>query len=202
MKDLAISYPKQQGECYFEYEWDAKRGKASESGLPLKYTSVNAGPNSVERIPGGSAEIYHYTNCYQKVSPSGDKVSLTEYRADGSFGSEQVVKKNNAITTKQTRIVRDCEDRYSSIQILDNESGAYSIVRKKGNEIIGGYEFLPGRYSVGDDVVGGETRKLATGFRGKVEKLGMAIATDANGCERPILRRVGGFILNLAKRIK
>lgn len=89
--------------------------------------------------------------------------------------------KINTVTTPEKEL--------KTVHYLDKD-GFYSVTRTKDGKIIGGYEGQPIQ------------RKLMTGFKGKVEKLGMAIATDANGCERPILRRVGGFILNLSKRIK
>lgn len=79
---------------------------------------------------------------------------------------------------------------YSSIHILNHETGLESVARKKGREVIGGYEILPTK------------RTFAQGFKGRLQKLGMAVATDANGCERPVLKNVGEMILKVAKMVK
>ena len=83
-------------------------------------------------------------------------------------------------------------DSYKSIERLDTENGLYSVVRKKGDRIIGGYEV---NLKQAD-------RKFATGFKGKLEKLALRIATDANGCERKGLRNIGDLVFKIAKRIK
>ena len=79
---------------------------------------------------------------------------------------------------------------YSSTHILNHETGLESVARKKGSEVIGGYEILPTK------------RTFAQGFKGRLQKLGMAVATDANGCERPVLKNVGEMILKVAKMVK
>ena len=40
------------------------------------------------------------------------------------------------------------------------------------------------------------------GIKAKLEKFALAIANDSNGCERPVLRRLGGFLFNIAGKIK
>lgn len=79
---------------------------------------------------------------------------------------------------------------YSSTHILNHETGLESVARKKGSEVIGGYEILPTK------------RTFAQGFKGRLQNLGMAVATDANGCERPVLKNVGEMILKVAKMVK
>lgn len=79
---------------------------------------------------------------------------------------------------------------YSSTHILNHETGLEFVVRKKDNGAIVAYDMLPTK------------RTFAQGFKGRLQKLGMAVATDANGCERPVLKNVGEMILKVAKMVK
>ncbi len=46
-------------------------------------------------------------------------------------------------------------------------------------------------------------RKFAQkGLKAKLEKLAMKIGTKESGVERPVLRRIGGLLFNIAQRIK
>jgi len=47
-----------------------------------------------------------------------------------------------------------------------------------------------------------EGRKALTGLKGKLEKAFMTIAQDANGCERPVLKRISGTAIKILRRIK
>ena len=83
-----------------------------------------------------------------------------------------------------------CGKEYSSTHILNHETGLEFVVRKKDKGAIIAYEILPNK------------RTFAQGFKGRLQKLGMAVATDANGCERPVLKNVGEMILKVAKMVK
>ena len=78
---------------------------------------------------------------------------------------------------------------YKSVE-TSTKDGFYSVARTKNGEIIGGYEVEP------------VSRKFAQGFKGKLQRFAMRLGTDANGCERPVLRRVSEFIINTLKKIK
>jgi len=78
---------------------------------------------------------------------------------------------------------------FKSIEYMDR-NGNVNVTRMVDGEIVGGYEFGPVQ------------RKLMTGFKGKVEALAMKIGTNSTGCERPVLRRVSGFMLDMLRKIK
>ena len=78
---------------------------------------------------------------------------------------------------------------YKTVQRLTND-GFYSVARTKNGKLIGGYEARP------------FTRKFAEGFKGKLQKFAINVATDSNGCERPVLKRIGNALFGLAKKIK
>lgn len=135
--------------------------------------------------------IYLYTNEMRQVD------NVIEY--GGRRGSEltratiQELKDIEGVQLKKTTVTPfEATKAYQSIQRLDKENGLYSVVRKKGNKIINGYEI---------DLRQAD-KKFATGFKGKLEKFALNIATDANGCERKGLRRIGDFIFKIAKKLK
>lgn len=105
----------------------------------------------------------------QDLNQTDPKLSIKKNTVSGGYGAKE----------------------YSSIHILNHETGLESVARKKGSEVIGGYEILPAK-----------GRTFAQGFKGRLQKLGMAVATDANGCERPVLKNVGEMILKVAKMVK
>ena len=81
----------------------------------------------------------------------------------------------------------------SDFQRYDHNTGLYSVVRKGRNgEVVGGYEMS----------LKPQGRTFATGFKGKLQKAAIKIGTDANGCERPVLRKVSGLLFDIAKKIK
>lgn len=106
----------------------------------------------------------------------------------------QELKNADGVQLKTTEVIpmERRAEAYKSIQKLDRETGLYSVVRKKGDKIIGGYEV---NLSQAD-------RKFARGFKGKLEKLALNIATDANGCERKGLRKIGDLLFKISKRIR
>lgn len=105
----------------------------------------------------------------------------------------QELKDINGVQFKTTKVMPyDATGAYQSIQRLDIENGLYSVVRKKDDKIIGGYEINLRQ----------PDRKFAKRFKGRLEKLALYIATDVNGCERNGLRNIGDLLFKLAKRIK
>ncbi len=72
------------------------------------------------------------------------------------------------------------------------DDGYYSVSRKVGDKVVGGYEMH----------LNPQDRQFAKGFKGRLQKAALAIGTDAKGCERPVLRRVASFLFNIAKKIK
>ena len=92
------------------------------------------------------------------------------------------------VMLKTTTIIpeKDAFKPLKSIQRITKD-GYYSVVRLVDDEIVGGYEMSP------------FIRKFAQGFKGKLQKLALKIACDANGCERPVLRDVGARLLKMVK---
>lgn len=114
-------------------------------------------------------------------------------RSDGGFmtKSQDLNQTDPKLSIKKNTVSSLGKEDYSSTHILNHETGLESVARKKGREVIGGYEILPAK-----------GRTFAQGFKGRLQKLGMAVATDANGCERPVLKNVGEMILKVAKMVK
>lgn len=108
----------------------------------------------------------------------------------GFMTKSQDLNKTDPEVSIKKNTVSSYDKEYSSTHILNHETGLESVARKKGSEVIGGYEILPTK------------RTFAQGFKGRLQKLGMAVATDANGCERPVLKNVGEMILKVAKMVK
>ena len=185
---LSICYPKQMHNYYSEYS-DEKMGtknvkygdipKDTSSGVNIEYTSP-AGKNQ-------SAANVHYcrrgkfTRLEEKVMNSNGGVSFTRSQMTGSEGALSI--KENKVTSRGKE--------YSSEHFIDHTTGHDRVIRKKGNVVIGGYE-------INKPV----KQTFAQGFKARLQKLGMAVATDSNGCERPVLKNVGEMFLKLAKRIK
>ena len=114
-------------------------------------------------------------------------------RSDGGLmtKSQELNQTDPKLSIKKNKVSSYGKEEYSSTHILNHETGLESVARKKGREVIGGYEILPAK-----------GRTFAQGFKGRLQKLGMAVATDANGCERPVLNRLGAVILKVAKMVK
>ena len=184
VENLRICYPKQPYSNYAERLpgeacKDRKYGPIPKTLIPdgvISYESPNArfGDNVVYYRQGGVTKLdevviddnYRYSERSQKLDNSGDNLSIKENKV--KCGSKE----------------------YSSTRILDNETGFETVVRKKGKEVIGGYDVAPVK------------RTFAEGLKGRLQKLGMAVATDANGCERQGLKNIGEMILKVAKKIK
>lgn len=168
----------------------------------------------VETQPGEVSGRLKYGPIPKTLIPDG----VISYRGpNGLYGENVVYYRNNGVT-KLTQVVIDDNQRYStrsqnldnsvdklsikenkvkcgrkeylSTHVLDTETGYETVVRKKGKEVIGGFHVVPAK------------RTFAEGLKGRLQKLGMAVATDANGCERQGLKNIGEMILKVAKKIK
>ncbi len=139
-----------------------------------------------------------YYDLTEKFTPDGDLFQLEQRKYKGSdyyphIAETQSLSLDGKCKTNEVQLINSLEEpngkKFSSVAEIKND-GTYSVTRKVGDEIVGGYEIKP------------VNRKFATGFKGHVEKLAMKIGTDANGCERPVLRRVSEFMLNMLKKVR
>lgn len=188
MNGLSINFPKQVGTSYCLYS-------QAESAPEIRWTSLPK-----EHVPSDAIIQYDSFDVprerYSTVSyhQTGGITKLKEYTSTdtphkGVTKSQELNQTDPKLSIKKNK-VSCCGKEYSSAHILNHETGLESVARKKGSEVIGGYEILPTK------------RTFAQGFKGRLQKLGMAVATDANGCERPVLNRLGAVILKVAKMVK
>ena len=186
VENLCICYPKQSRDHYRVYSRGNDTPKYRFGDIPKKLIPSDA--------------IIEYDSCdglrkkYGEVRYFGDAktTKLEEHRYwDGNkcITKSQELKNDKNMSVKNNT-VSSYGKEYSSTHILDRGTGLEAVVRRKGNEVIGGYNVAPVK------------RTFAQGFKGRLQKLGMAVATDANGCERPVLKNIGEMILKVAKRIK
>lgn len=178
MKDLTFVYPKHyvlgKGNRLITPQQRAFIENEATKGNKTVYNTYNNGANKVK--------VFRNTD--------GNLVLCEmDYHTDKKYAS-QIIKTGDDVQVKKTRLYRDGQEFCSSVQIQDKASGRYSVTRLKDGKVVGGYEVHP------------VERKLMTGFKGKVEALAMKIGTNSNGCERPVLRRVSGFMLDLLRKIK
>lgn len=134
----------------------------------------------------------HVANVYKRDNYMWEHASYKPDSLDYMTIEQRIVPgantqlKINSVTGGKSYINRPV---YKSIE-TSTKDGCFSVVRIKNGDIIGGYEIEP------------INRKFAQGFKGKLQRLAMRLGTDANGCERPVLRRVSAFILNTLKKVK
>ena len=187
MNDLSIQFPKQVLTHYSEYPLaDVNVPKLRWGNIPKTFIPSDA---TIQYASfDGPRDEYSCVNYYK----SGGTTRLEEYTrmpAGGAVTKTQELKNAENMSVKTNTVGRNGKE-YSSTHILDRETGVESVVRRKGKEIIGGYEVMPTKQT------------FAQGLKGRLQKMGMAVATDANGCERPVLKNIGEMILKVAKRIK
>lgn len=185
---LSIRFPKQVGSSHRLYT-------QAESAPELRFNSLPK-----EHIPSDAIIQYDSfdkaRNRYSTVSyhQTGGITKLEEYTSTGTphkgvTKSQELNKTDPKLSIKKNTV--SCGGKeYSSTHILNHETGLEFVVRKKDNGAIIAYDMLPTK------------RTFAQGFKGRLQKLGMAVATDANGCERPVLKNVGEMILKVAKMVK
>lgn len=89
----------------------------------------------------------------------------------------------------KTTVISSPTDAFKDHKLIQMQraDGYYSSARTVGKDVVGGYEVIPVQ------------RKFLQGFKGKMQKLAMMIGQDTNGCERPVLRKVAGFIFKNIK---
>lgn len=185
---LSIYFPKNVHSYYLETSINSQRklkvryGDIPKTPIPSDSTITYSTPNS------SFVDNAHY---YRQ----GGVTHLEEgflQKSNGAFMTKsQDLNKTDPNLSIKKNTVSSYGKEYSSIHILNHETGLESVARKKGREVIGGYEILPAK-----------GRTFAQGFKGRLQKLGMAVATDANGCERPVLKNVGEMFLKVAKMVK
>ncbi len=187
MTDLSICFPKQVLSQYSEYPLaDANVPKVRWGNIPK--TCIPSDATIQYASYDGPRGEYSSVNYYK----NGGTTKLEEYTrmpVGGAVTKSQELKNVENMSVKTNTVCRKGKE-YSSTHVLDKETGLESVVRQKGKEVIGGYEILPVK------------RTFAEGLKGRLQKMGMAVATDANGCERPVLKNIGEMILKVAKRIK
>lgn len=130
-------------------------------------------------------------NDYKEVSYCHYRKNLSQGEYCHSSIAEFI---DSSLQTEIKHTIVTDVNSYSSHQKYDKITGDYSIVRKNGNKVISGYEM-----NLNDAL---PNRKFANGFRGKLQKLALKIGVDANGCERPVLSKVSGFLFNTVKKVK
>lgn len=187
MNDLSIQFPKQVLTHYFEYPLaDVNVPKLRWGNIPKTFIPSDA---TIQYDSFNSPRGEHSCVSYYKDGGTTRLEEYTRMPAGGAVIKTQELKDVENMSVKTNTVSRKGKE-YSSTHILDRETGAESVVRRKGKEVIGGYEIMPTKQT------------LAQGFKGRLQKLGMTIATDVNGCERPVLKNIGEMILKVAKRIK
>ena len=185
---LSIYFPKNIHSYYLETSINSQRK------LKVRYGDIPKTP-----IPSDSIITYSTPNGRFSDNAhyyrQGGVTYLEEGYLEKSNGSSMIksqdLNKTDPKLSIKKNTVSSYGKEYSSTHILNHETGLESVARKKGSEVIGGYEILPAK-----------GRTFAQGFKGRLQKLGMAVATDANGCERPVLKNVGEIILKVAKMVK
>lgn len=201
MNDLSIIFPKQApnttyclvserlGECrervMGQHPVTVPKGKAC-----VGYQSVNN--NFDKNLYNGD----HYYNTYLRNLDDGSMYlsEYTEKLCKPMLGKHQTLKTKNGVTVKDIKVAYDKQsshDVYTATEIFDKPTERFSVVRKKGGEIIGGYEFAPMKRTFAKN---GKARFL--------QKLGMAISSDWRGREIPVMQNLGERILKLATKIK
>lgn len=188
MNGLSIHFPQKSHSTYYletpinpPRESKVRYGDIPKTLIPSDCTITYSTPNG---ICGDNAHYYRQggvTHLEEHLLPKSNGAIMIKSQDLNQTDPKLSIKKNE---------VRSYSKEYSSTHILNHETGLESVARKKGSEVIGGYEILPTK------------RTFAQGFKGRLQKLGMAVATDANGCERPVLKNVGEMILKVAKMVK
>ena len=204
--ELKLIYPKQAGPHYERYGWQLVTGNPKQANLEdnIRYSSERGAKkplygHDVHRITDRGFHSY-YPNVDIRINHDGAKAlreDIADIQGEGSIGRFQLLHEKNGIVVKENSVThfpkQGSDSTVRSIAILDKENGLYSVTRKnRAGEIAGGYEMS----------LKPKTDALAQGTAGKLQRLALKIGTDSNGCERPVLRKVAGFLFNIAKRVK
>ena len=191
VEGLSINFPKQVHNTYRLYSQPDGALKVLCASIPKKHIPSDT-IIQYDSFDGGrdrrSTVNYHRTGGITKLEEYSH--TYTPHKgAKGVTKSQELNQTDPKLSIKKNKVSGGGKE-YSSTHILNHETGLESVARKKGSEVIGGYEILPTK------------RTFAQGFKGRLQNLGMAVATDANGCERPVLKNVGEMILKVAKMVK
>ncbi len=191
VEGLSINFPKQVHNTYRLYSQPDGALKVLCASIPKKHIPSDT-IIQYDSFDGGrdrrSTVNYHRTGGITKLEEYSH--TYTPHKgAKGVTKSQELNQTDPKLSIKKNMV--SCRDKeYSSTHTLNHETGLEFVVRKKDNGAIIAYEMLPTK------------RTFAQGFKGRLQKLGMAVATDANGCERPVLKNVGEMILKVAKMVK
>ena len=195
MDDLSINFPKQAPNTTY-YLVGGRLGECRESVMGQHPVTVPEGKACVgyRSVNYNFDNGDHYYNTHLRTLDGG--IQLAEYTEKNGkpLGKYQTLKTKNGVTIKDIKIAYDKhspQDVYTATEIFDKPTERFSVVRKKGGEIIGGYEFAPMKRTFAKN---GKARFL--------QKLGMAISSDWRGREIPVLQNLGERILKLATKIK
>ena len=184
---LSIYFPKNVHSYYLETSINSQRKLKVRSG-DIPKTPIPSDSIITYSTPNGRfSDNAHY---YRQGGVTYLEEGYLEKLNGSSMIKSQDLNKTDPKLSIKKNTVSSYGKEYSSTHILNHETGLESVARKKGSEVIGGYEILPTK------------RTFAQGFKGRLQKLGMAVATDANGCERSVLKNVGEMILKVAEMVK
>lgn len=198
MNKLRLMFPKQMAAGYTivpvgeatPIPREVRLGEAKDvqikKGIEIHYSSPRAENITTER------GIYKDLNTSYYIFDGNGSLNLHE-RHRGShnhlISSHQILKKSDVSLIKKNNVYSAVAD-YSAIHCQNYRTGIETVVYKNGNTVIVRYDILP------------NVKAFAKGLKGKLQKLGMAIATDSNGCERAMLNKLGEMVLNLAQKLK
>ena len=153
-----------------------------------------------EQCPAGLRHNIEYSPMQQ----------LTEYRANPERIHDYQVVKQTLENNNQTKITTIIPNKYTKTR---NEFGIVDFIPRR--EKVGYYEMgqhrapdgtytcrIVGNGHVIEKTMKPEERKLLTGFKGGIEKAALSVAQKSNGCERPILRRISGCVINLLRHVR
>lgn len=189
MNNFSIIYPKQTTPRYYEKpSYLTGFSVQHEGNIPKNDIPNNVRVSYESKTADGFDAFVNYSKkdngirleeVYEK--PNRGQISRTQEVRNVNGVSEKTFKIQNYSTGK----------KYLSSCILDHNTGIETVARKCDTMVVGGYE-----------VIKPTEKTFARGIKGGLQKLGMMIASDANGCERPILRNLGEMFLKVAKFFK
>ena len=170
-------YPTQVGNGYHELQADKFGFRPIRSGEVKKLHLI---PDCGVKYLGYDGPVYVYDN--------GKKIESACNSAKGKAHVKQSFENKENMQVKRTTVGAN-----STVEILDSESGNYSVVRKNNaGEVVLGYEMN----------LKPQGRKFAHGLAGKIQKMALKSASIGGGQERPVLSQVVELMFNVAKKIR
>ena len=146
---------------------------------------------------------YEYNVSAEFDNFRGEKLLREDvYEGLGRLVKTQNLKEADGVTIKTNRVtyfpngLHTDMSQAQSIQIVNEENGLYSVIRKNNaGEIVSGYEMKLNPKTT-----------FAEGFAGKLQRFAFKIAHKTGemnyGQERPILGKIGGLLFDLARKIR